>query len=469
MPINVNDLQTLQSALCHPDPEVQLFATNLLQRLDTPYLTFNPRPDQEAFINDKFQGVACLVAGNGAGKDMCCSWKLTDFIENTPPPEPVTAYWVMSKTMDMVGQDCWVQSLSRFITTDRIESINYYRRNAGYPSSVLLKPHANGNHWILHFKSYDQGREALQGANIGGFYCSEQCPLPLLREIITRTRCWNFPGSKFYNCTPLEPDVDLENLYNDPPKSWKFYTMSTMAAMEAGHVTKEFIQQITETELEELIETRLTGRFASYQGVIYRWFKASQHVIKPFDIPPGYLHCRGLDLGFNDPTFCVWCARSPDGKWYVYKEYSQTKTLIKDHVDKINEGWKYGHPSYGPTWADHDAQDIEEYRHHGLQNIQLAFKESRNAGISVLQHLFRDNKLYIFDTCPQLIRQLKMYAWNSKRRDEPLHAESHGPDALRYAISSDMLKGSGVTQPVQQKVNLQNPYAGREQRNPFRK
>jgi phage terminase large subunit-like protein len=466
-------LTTLKRALYSSDPDLQSLALEEIERLNHPYYNFTPRPDSEGdqqttFVHDRFPGVACLVGGNGSGKDYCSGWKVANFLATTAPPEPVTSFWILSKTMDMVGQDCWQQSMRHWIPEDVIDDIRWYSKAPGWPKTIVLVPSENGNRWALQFKSYDQGRQALQGANIAGFYCSEQCPLPLLREIITRTRKWSYPGSQIYNCTPLEPDVDLETLHNDPPSTWKFYKTDTIAAMEHGHVTKEFLAQITSTELEELISTRLHGSFASFQGLIYRHFKTSKHVIEPFPIPGGFHHCRGLDLGWNDPTFCVWCAKAPDGTWFVYREYCKNQTLIKEHVEEINKGWSYDNPSYGPTWCDHDAQDTAEFTEHGLQNIVPAWKESRNAGIGVLQHMFKQDKIKIFSTCPILIKQLRMYSWNPKKADEPVDKDDHGPDALRYALASDMRQAKTVEK--KDAVVRPSPWSNRApQRNPFNK
>jgi phage terminase large subunit-like protein len=466
-----NDYDILQKALWSGNEDVTELASSLIESLSQPIHTFKARPDQQLFVHDNFQGIMCLLAGNGAGKDYCTGYKTAKFLLTTPPPENKTAFWVASKTMPMTGQNCWIQSLSKFIPANRIQKINYYNVAAGWPNQVLLEPHDNGNQWIIHFKSYDQGRQGLQGANLAGFYLSEQCPLPLIREIIARTRKWKYPGSQIYNCTPLEPDLELEEIYNNQISypSWKFYNMSAKAAAKAGHITEDYLKQILETELEELIETRLEGVFASYQGIIYRHF-TKDCIIEPFTIPQGFIHTRGLDLGYSDPTACVWVAKSPDGTYYIYREYSQNRTLIRDHVKVIDDGWQYKHPAYGAIYADTDAQDLAEYAHHGMKNILRAWKESRNAGISILQHLFRDGKIKIFKTCPELIAALKGYVWNPKKSDEPLHVNSHLPDALRYCLSSEyapvMKQPTSPIEPL--KTNF-NAYKQKHEYNPYKK
>src|SRR5438445_593073 len=63
--------------VCHP-----LF--KFKPRLNRPQLLDN----QTSFFEDRFDGIACCLAGNGAGKSFVGSAKVATFLEETPPPEP---------------------------------------------------------------------------------------------------------------------------------------------------------------------------------------------------------------------------------------------------------------------------------------------------------------------------------------------------------------------------------------------
>ncbi len=437
----------IEQALASTDPAVLRLALQLAQH---PLTLFKPRPDrpeqldeQASFYADRFGGLACVLAGNGAGKSWTASARVARFVTETPPPEPNTLFWVVNKNMDQATSNCWGQNLGKFIRPDWVESIYWHNEKMGRPRAVKLKPHANGHNYLIEFKSYDQGREALQSANIAGFWCDEQCPFEILTEIWARTRKWDFAGSKFYTLTPLEPDPKLEEIFHERDKypSWKFYRFNTRLN---DTLDPKYVRQITENELPELIETRLTGAFAVYEGQIYKTFSTKTHVVEPFPIPRTWKHVRGLDLGWSHATACVWLANDPAAdRWYVYREYLKSKTSLEDHVAEINDDWLTKEVR-GPTYADPAAaQELHEMSKRGLHTA-LAAKDVKK-GIATVQSLLRpaedgQPKLYIFNNCENLIREMRTYIWNPKKPDAPLKAGDDLVDALRYALFSHLVQ-----------------------------
>lgn len=436
----MNDLLSL--ALNSNDPEILSLALKLAAH---PLTRFKPRPDnpqeldqQSSFYHDRFPGLACCMAGNGAGKTTTAAARIAAFLLNTPPPENHTPFWVLSQTMELVSAVSWRQGLARFLPEHTIEDIVWYRQSPGLPRTIILTPHDNGNRFVIELKSYDQAREALQGANIIGFWLDEQCPYPILTEVWARTRKWDYPGSKIYTLTPLQPDPELERIYNERDKypSWKFYRLNTRLNKT---LDPNFVRQITENEIEARIETRLTGAFAIYEGAVYPSFNTKTHVIKPFDLPRNWLRIRGLDLGWSHATACVWAAKSPEGTYYVYREYCKTKTSVEDHVNEINDDWA-SFPHQGPTYADPAAaQTLHEFARRGL-HTRHANKDVL-AGIATVQSLLRLDetgkpKMLIFDTCENLIRGLRTYVWDDKKNDRPRKKEDDLSDSIRYLAHS---------------------------------
>jgi phage terminase large subunit len=435
------DLQSLLRASQKTD-DIKLL-TLIQKYLDCPLYCFKPRPDnilsgdqQESFIKDQFQGLACVLAGNGAGKSYCASYKIAKLLLETEPPEDNCPFWVLSKNMDMVTKVCWQQNLAHFIPAEYIQEIQWYSQKLSLPKTIVLKP-VNGKRFVIELKSYDMNRASLQGSNIFGFWTDEQCDLAILREIWARTRRWDMPGTKFYTLTPIDPDYELEKIYNDSDKypSWKFYRFNTETAKDFGHVTETYITQIKENELDDLLMTRLTGCFASFKGQIYRSFNPKVHAVEPFTIPEQWIHVRGLDFGWEHGTACIFAAKNNEGIWYVYKEYFQTKSTIEEHVEAINEGWRT-FPSYLDTWADYaDAQTRAEYSRRGLPT--KAASKSVTVGIAAIQHLLRMNKLFVFKTCEKLLEEFRLYQWNPNIPGKPIKRNDDCLDALRYLIYSE--------------------------------
>ena len=436
-------IDLIQEALQSNDPKVLSLALKLAQN---PLYQFRPRPDrperldqQTSFFEDRFPGLACCLAGNGAGKSYVGAAKVASFLLNMPPPERNTPFWVASTTIDLSTSNCWGQNLSIFIPKDAIHDVVWYSATRQLPKAVILKPWKSGHNYVLEFKSYDQSRERLQAANIVGFWLDEQCPFDVLMEVWARTRKWDYPGSKLYTLTPVEPDQRLEQLYQEPPESWRFYRMNTRCN---NTLDPSFVRQLEENEIKELVETRLTGAFALYEGAVYKSFSTRMHVVKPFEMPRSWLHVRGLDLGWDHPTACVWAARDLEGRYHVYREYLKSQTSVEDHVREINEGWDKAEVR-GHTYADPAAaQTLHEFSMRGLDTAPA--NKDVLAGIATVQSLLRPDeqgkpKLYVCDNCPNLIGQIRSYVWDGKEQDKPKKENDDLADALRYLCHSHKL------------------------------
>jgi phage terminase large subunit-like protein len=429
--------------------------------LTHPLTSFAPRPDnaelldqQASFYADRFPGIACVLAGNGAGKSFAGAAKVAAFLEHTPPPERHTPFWILSQTMDVVSGNCWGQNLRLFIPPERIESIAWYREASGKPRTVVLKPHANGGNYVLEFKSYDQGRQALQAANIVGFWLDEQCPMDLLNEVLARTRKWAYPGSKVYTLTPMMPDIDLEDRYNFPEDfpGWRFYRLNTRCNLT---LDPEYVRRIEENETPALVETRLTGAFSVYEGLIFPSFLAHGHIIEPFEIDPRWLRVRGLDTGFEHPTACLWAAIDPaTGRYYIYREYAKARRDMQDHIAAINgpteghnpEAWKDVR-LHGATYADPaNKQILNEFALLGLSTVPA--QKDVEASFATIRSLLRPTDgdgqplLKIFSTCPMLIQQLRTYVYDPVTRRPVKETDKRAfdlVDCLRYLTLNHQL------------------------------
>lgn len=440
----------LEQALASNNAKAISLALKLVQH---PLTRFKPRPDQShlldqqsSFYEDSGHGIAVGLGGNGSGKSYCSSARVARFLFTTPPPEPLTPFWVLSQNMELATGTCWLQNLSKFILPEFIHDTVWFSAAKGLPRTVILKPHANGNSWVIEFKSYDQGRAALQGSNVAGWWCDEQADFTIITELLARTRKWSLPANKTYSLTPIDPDLKLEEIAANPDQwpDWTFYRFNTRCN---DQINPDFVRQIEANEISELVETRLTGAFATYEGQIYKQFDSKLHVVEPFDIPRTWLHVRGLDLGWSHATACVWGAKDHEGNLFIYREYLKSHTSVEDHVKEINGDWST-FINRGSTYADPAAaQTLHEFALRGLPTAS-ANKEVL-AGIATVQSLLRAGadgkpKLFIFKSCPLLISQIRTYIWDKSKADKPLKVNDDLVDALRYLCHSHRMEGDRI-------------------------
>ena len=201
----------------------------------------------------------------------------------------------------------------------------------------------------------------------------------------------------------------------------------------------------------------LLGKWVMAEGAIYDAWDDTVHVIDRFDIPTEWARYRAVDFGYTNPFVCLWAAADPDGRLYLYREIYKTQTLVEDHAARIKE--LSAGERYQFTVADHDAEDRATLARHGINTI--AAKKAVTTGIQAVSERLRvagDGKprLFIFrdalidrDTLlestkkPTMTRQeFGGYVWNDKtRKEEPIKADDHGLDALRYLIMAADTRG----------------------------
>lgn len=431
-----SDLTDLfKQALASNDPQLLIAAYHLATSL---YHNFTPRPDkpeefdqQTSFVTDQFKGIACILGGNRSGKTRAAGYKVAKFIRETPPPDKETRFWILSQTIEMASGVCWAQHLEEFLP--EAEIVAWHNQARGYPAAVRFN-HKNGNHWTLEFRSYDQGRKALQAASIAGFWCDEQIEHDLLDEIETRTSNYRFAGNKLYTLTPLMPDYELEKKFAEQENHprWKFYRLNARLNPTVEH---DFL----DSALEQMRETRAIGAFASYAGSIYRTF-GSHHVVEPFEVPQGWRRIAGIDFGWDHPTVCLFAAKDLTGRLWVYDEYVQSQNSIEDHVEAIKHRWPGG-ADYGDIWADYAAaQERHEFAIRGLPT--LSAHKDVISGIAKVQQLLRNGmdgkpRLLISKNCKNLIREMRLYQWHPHIPNKVKKEDDDCCDALRYLAFSD--------------------------------
>lgn len=338
------------------------FVTQLLERPEiavearlydeSGWANFTPRPDnailddwQESFVNAKDQ-VSFFLKGNGAGGTSSAACKCARFLLSTPPPRKNTPFWIIGDTLEQAMGCCWGEKLMGEGHLPRCEvdwpRIKWHSEKQQYPRVVPLKPwHGQPDrNWCLEFKSHDQGRSGFQARSIGGFWFSEQFPQTLLLEVFRGVRQYCFPGGQFAEFTPIEPElcVWMQDVIDNPPPGWKVYYGNTEA--NKPNLASGWYEQFAAAVPDEMAPTRLRGKLAGFEGVIYQAFRPSIHVTEVgFEFPANITHSRGIDWGASEqhPQCCVWGYKDGVGDWWIYDEYwsiDQTAMLV-DHAAEI--------------------------------------------------------------------------------------------------------------------------------------
>jgi len=142
----------------------------------------------------------------------------------------------------------------------------------------------------------------------------------------------------------------------------------------------------------------------------------------------------GMDLGFRDPTAILVIAT--DGHdYYVLAEYLKNEKATSAYaealqklIDQYNIDFIYIDSASQQTRFDF-AMDYD------ISTINA--KKSVLDGIGYVSSIIEHDRLFIDESCVELIHALDNYVWDARegmQKERPDHQHSHLPDALRYAL-----------------------------------
>ncbi len=191
----------------------------------------------------------------------------------------------------------------------------------------------------------------------------------------------------------------------------------------------------------------LYGEWDIFEGQYFSEFKREKHICKPFEIPAGWRKYRSIDYGL-DRLACLWIAVSPEGKFFVYREFCESNLPISQAAGGILERTPKGEDIYATLappdlWSrtqESGRSKAELFSERGVNFTKTS--NDREAGWLALKELLCDTgsgvALKIFSTCTEIIRTLPALLRDKIRptdcSTEP-HDITHAPDALRgFAI-----------------------------------
>ena len=193
---------------------------------------------------------------------------------------------------------------------------------------------------------------------------------------------------------------------------------------------------------------------------------------------------RSMDMGFTNPTCCLWIGVTEDEDFIVFQEIYETGKTTDYYAGRItsmSEGIPiqatYGDPSAAQLIADYAQRGI--YITPANKETGTAFPNWVRFGIDKLSEKLKqkpgklriDGKqfdkgapsLYITNNCQNLIREFETYRWKEKsvtqaqdlnEPDVPEKANDHAMDALRYFAVSYKKKEKPYIVPKDDVSNL---------------
>jgi len=208
-------------------------------------------------------------------------------------------------------------------------------------------------------------------------------------------------------------------------------------------VYEQMLKSLPPIQRRQLLE----GNWEVAEGAAFVEFDPLQHVVTPYQLPMHWERTKAVDYGYAAESCCLWgTVDANDGTLIIYRELYR-KGLTGEELGVIIRDMELEDPmavsgvldtaawartgTTGPTVgealikAGHKLRPADKNRVQGKIQIHefLKIKESGRA------------KLQIFNTCPNLIRELQSIPLSKTNpEDVDTHASDHAYDALRYMI-----------------------------------
>jgi phage terminase large subunit-like protein len=312
----------------------------------------------------------------------------------------------------------------------------------------------------IYFKSYNQDVQNLQTGTVYAIFCDEELPEDLYGELDARLNASGGYFSMVFTATLgqdfwrrcMEPDEGEEEVF---PTAYK-QTVSLYDAMfyEDGtpsHWTSEKISFVkAKCKSEQDIQKRVYGKFIVLDGRKYPTFNSLQHVKPWHHVPPSWSVYHGADPGSGGanghPAALCYLAVSPDRRqgrvflgWRGDKIETTNDYVVRKHIELKKEHNLSPIAQYY-DWANKDF----EMTARGLDEHYLKAEKSHEVGEGILNTLFKNNMLFIYDEPTGELAKLARELSTLKEKTLKKHAKDNLTDALRYAASKVDWDFSGI-------------------------
>lgn len=237
---------------------------------------------------------------------------------------------------------------------------------------------------------------------------------------------------------------------------------------ENTHLPEDYLE-VLNSYTGDLYQRYVLASWNVFEGQIFPDFNRAIHVIKPFAIPETWKKIGAIDHGERNPTAFDWCAISPSGDLYFYREYAMSGEGVDMHVRNIHELNAGDNLEYvlidpstksvrGTSGKKVDVEYREEWEKLFGDKMPMRYAQNDvNAGIARMHKYLRLDpdrlhpitkkpgapRVFIFDTCPILADQWESYKWKkisptseNDPDEKPRKKDDHNLDGARYIIMS---------------------------------
>lgn len=409
-----------------------------------PIQMYAPVSEKARLFHESQAKIKLLDGGNQSGKTTTIT---KEFLDNALSRPPGCQGLALTNTYKKIGENLWPH-IRQWLRPDEWQWAGG-NRVADNPALIILKT----NKYKMYFGSYEQDREAHQGAIWDDLLFDEEPPRHIWEENVRGSIAHHAPV--LIGFTPLKGSTymieEIRAKGLDPKYPDYFALKEPMTLLENPYVPQAEKDVWIDMLSEKSKRSRIYGYATSQEGLVYDEFDPAVHVCDPFPIPADWRFYRCIDFGGEHPTTSIIMAT--DGYYiYVIAEYYQAHRLVEYHVEQMRRQEKEIVLASGAnltphliTITDHDLQLRMQYESLGIYSSPA--KKDRISGVETVRNLLKVHsdghvRLKVFRHCKQTIREFGLYHLPGENRkgrllpgekaDDPVKEYDDCLDPVRY-------------------------------------
>ncbi len=389
-----------------------------------------------------------------------------------------TQFWYFYPSLKLATNEYKEKWVKEILPRNGYENDPQYGWKADIKSRTIQSIEFNTG-VTIYFCSYSQNETDLQAGTVYSMFCDEELPEYLWPELQARLRATRGYYHQVFTATlgqeiwraTIEETGKLEKFPNAFKKQITMYDCQeyidgSKSQWSDKRIKEEIQRCLTQTE----VDRRIFGKFVVEGGLRYPSFDRKENVKEGHDLPKGWHVYGAADIGsggkHGHPAAIVFVAVSPDfkqGRVFKCWRGDHITTTATDILDKFVE--LRGNLKCMNQWYDWASADFGTIAQRIGEPFQKAEK-GKELGEGVLNTLFRNNMLYIYDSDEgrKLISELSYLKIDINK----INAKDDLCDALRYCCAGIPWDFSAIKRGPRKPGNQKKVYEINE-REQFRK
>lgn len=290
----------------------------------------------------------------------------------------------------------------------------------------------------------------IRGMTLIGAYVDEASLLPdgFWQMLLTRL---SLPGAKLFATTnPDNPAHWLKRDYLDRASeldlaAWHFGLDDNPA------LDPQYVAQLKAENVGLFYKRFVEGLWVQAEGAIYETFDPDLHVVDLLPQMAQWL-CVAVDYGTVNPFAGLLIGQGTDGRLYAAREHRHDSRAARrqktdaDYSQDLHDALEQWRQDPGltrpvdPTWmvVDPSAASFMVQLHRDGWTGVNGGPNAVVDGIRLVASALASDRLRVHRSCTGLIDEFPGYVWDPEAakqgRDEPVKADDHSLDSLRYGL-----------------------------------